>query len=313
MYLARGRPLGNHCTAFKHILHARGNLQMYTSQSFALWRIAHHRLQAHQILLRHAPSPDQIGWISKLNSDVPTFHISTDILQMTVLAAAARELVENGQPPWSEESDALDQTKQLSHRIKTLLASLEDWTSHVGAPWQPSIVDVENLQQPNEIASGSPIPTPDLVLQYADSWLAYMWNCMYCLELSRTAWIIFVVSLRILTLSNSPFSLPNCCPRVASRADGQRFVQPRGEHLRLGLREATSIGAKSLQHHIASLSTSPWIRCGAVCRNGSDATRPNGAEIFRALLAVDRPESDLLSTRTERTRNNCCELDYVKL
>ena len=155
---------------------------MYSGLSLALWRIAHHRLQAHQILLRQPPSSDQIEWISKLNSDVPSFHISSDILQMTILAATARELVEDDQILWSDEPETLYRAKQLSRRIETLLASLDDWTAHVGAPWQPSIVDAENLEQPKEIADGTPISKPSLVLQYADSWLAYMWNCTYCIK-----------------------------------------------------------------------------------------------------------------------------------
>src|ERR1700761_1347766 len=97
MYLARTEPLGPHSEAVKHILRARGDGQLFDSSKFALWRLAHHRLQARQILLREQPEPEQIAWMNKLNLDRPDFHICGDILHMNILSAAARRLTQSNE------------------------------------------------------------------------------------------------------------------------------------------------------------------------------------------------------------------------
>lgn len=97
MYLARTKQLGPHIDAVKYILHARGSKQFYDRSQFALWRVAHHRLQARQILHREGPDADQIEWVSKLNMSLPDIHISADVMHMNILNAAARKLTEDGE------------------------------------------------------------------------------------------------------------------------------------------------------------------------------------------------------------------------
>lgn len=177
MYLARGEPLGAHCDAFRYILHARGTKQLFSRQSFALWRIAHHRLQAHQILLRKPPDSNQVEWVNKLNKDIPSFHISSDILQMSILCASARNLNELAQKQQPSPQQVNIAAQDVAQRIQAFLTSMEEWTSKVSEPWRPVVVDAHTLQQPDESTVASNVPKPRRILKYADAWLAYMWNC----------------------------------------------------------------------------------------------------------------------------------------
>jgi hypothetical protein len=134
-------------------------MQLFSSQSFALWRIAYHRLHAHQILLRKPPSSDQIEWVNKLNRDVPSFHISSDIQQMSMLCALARPLCEVVQKQRAGVDEIVSETQQLAQQIRLFLKSLEDWTSEVGEQRRSEIVDAKVVLNPS---NG---PTPAHVLK----------------------------------------------------------------------------------------------------------------------------------------------------
>lgn len=223
MYLARGEPLGAHCDAFRHILHARGNTQLFSSQSFALWRIAHHRLQAHQILLRKPPDSDQIEWVGKLNKDVPSFHISSDILQMSMLCASARQLSEVAQLQRRGADEIVSEAQRLGRQIKLFLTSLEDWTSKVGEQWRPETVDADRLRQPEDALNSPSVPTPARVLKYADAWLAYMWNCMCSFKLCECKHILL---WQITNVPSSSHCEPNCTSRIIVRSHQLRYKHP---------------------------------------------------------------------------------------
>lgn len=165
MYLARGEPLGAHCDAFRYILHARGTKQLFSHQSFALWRIAHHRPQAHQILLRKPPDSNQVEWVNKLNKDIPSFRISSDILQMSLLCASARDLSEVIHDQRNDDAEIVSEALQFVQRIQLFLNSMEDWTSKVGEQWRPETVNPERLQQPKEVLNSSSVSTQTQVLK----------------------------------------------------------------------------------------------------------------------------------------------------
>ena len=182
MYLARGEPLGVHCSAIRHILRARGDMQLLSSQSFALWRTAHHRLLAHQIFLREFPDRDQIDRVRKLNVAIPSYHIYSDILNMSILCASVRSLCEGGETSESTMAERLQWAERLSDEIRAFLASIRDWLSGVSQPWRPNVVQSNQLRTPqyvteSTIARPPPSPASTIILQYQDIWLTYMWNC----------------------------------------------------------------------------------------------------------------------------------------
>ena len=178
MYLSRGEPLGAHREAFKHILRARGSVQLLSSRSFALWRIAHHRLRARQIVLRQPPDEDQMRWAEMLNTDVPAFHISSDILRMSILCSKAREISEQSR---NSEQDNLNQAQDLARQILDFLTSVRDWISDLNEDWCPNTVNADRIRPPQEFAVSRALPPPNQstphIMKDQNIWLTYMWNC----------------------------------------------------------------------------------------------------------------------------------------
>lgn len=180
MFLSREEPLGPHSDAVWHVLRARGEQQFHSEHSFALWRIAHHRLMARQILQRSGPYPEQIEWLKNLNVNRPDLHISSDCLQMNVLCAAAKKLTD-GQVGGTAGEKA-QHAQQLIGAIRSLTNAMDGWTSHLkSTAWGPRIVDVDRLLPPTEAVGHHsterypPLPQPH-ILRYQDNWLAYIWN-----------------------------------------------------------------------------------------------------------------------------------------
>jgi hypothetical protein len=175
MYLARTEPVGPHSEAVKYILRARGDGQLYDSSRFTLSRLAHHRLQNGQILSREQPDPDQIAWVSRLNTNRPDLHLCVDVLSMNILSATAKTLTqaeEQFPDTWTEK---LEQAKQLTHKIQSHLETMENWTSEMTGIWTPKIEDRDSIAPPQDVDESSSLPIPYFpcpeVLNYNDVWL----------------------------------------------------------------------------------------------------------------------------------------------
>lgn len=176
MHLGRSEPLGVHGDIVRHVLTSRGNEQLYSSHSFALWRIAHHRLQARQMMLRQGPDEMQKLWISKLDTARPDIHISADVLHMNILSAAVRRLIENKD---NERLDWREQATDLLTSIYDFLRSVEQWTAHLDARWKPIEIDRSALIRPRSVTAEEAttlLPIEGPIRTFHDKWLAYMWN-----------------------------------------------------------------------------------------------------------------------------------------
>jgi hypothetical protein len=182
MYLGRSEQDSPHSTAIKHVLHARGDQQLFDVSRFALWRLALHRLLTRQLLLGEQPDPEQIEWVSKLNTDRPDVHISADVLHMNVFSAQAKELVRtaDGDVPLSIR---LARARQLADSIKELLAAIETWTSQISPVWMPRIDNPDDFTQTQEVDELRDFPIPKFkcpqMLSYHDVWLV-------CCSISRS-------------------------------------------------------------------------------------------------------------------------------
>ena len=181
MYLARTDPFGPHIEAVRHILRSRGDQQLYSRSQFALWRVAHHRLQARQMLLREEPDFDQIVLLSKLNIDRPDIRISADITRMAILNAAVKKLIHSGQDTLAMSSEEkVEKTRQLAHTIQGAIASIESWTSAMTGNWEPELMDPQRIEQPPETDDPINFPIPYFpcpkMLSWHGIWLAYMSN-----------------------------------------------------------------------------------------------------------------------------------------
>ncbi|KAK9236696.1 hypothetical protein V1525DRAFT_197763 [Lipomyces kononenkoae] len=177
MYLGRTEPLGPHSDAVRHILRARGDKQFFDRSGFSLWRAAHHRLQARQVMLREGPYPEQIVWLSKLDINSIPFHISVDVQQMNTFAAAAKNLTLDGEIAGPISSEKVEQARQLAQAIQDLISSIESWTAAVTDVWRPKTIDPPYISDTDDSSKFSiPHFTCPRVLSYHDIWLAYMWN-----------------------------------------------------------------------------------------------------------------------------------------
>ena len=142
--------------------------------------MAHHRLQARQILLREDPDENQMGWLSKLNVNRPDGHISIDIMRMVVLCAAARTLTQSGGNSPGTIAGKIEQARELAQKIQEFITSIESWTSEVSAIWKPQTVNPSQIVGSDDRDGASSLPTPYFtcphMLNYHNVWMAYMWN-----------------------------------------------------------------------------------------------------------------------------------------
>jgi hypothetical protein len=177
IYLSRNWKSRPHDGAIRHILRARGEAQLYDPIKFALWSAAHHRLQAHQILLREEPDPNEANLLSKLNTNQTDIHLSADLLQINVLIAAAKKLTHSSEGSENTLPEKLEEANELIRAIEDFIKSVENWKPSINEIWRPETIGLAQLQPDVEVGD-QPIPsfTSPTVLSYRDLWLAYLWN-----------------------------------------------------------------------------------------------------------------------------------------
>ncbi|KAK6383421.1 hypothetical protein LTS17_002713 [Exophiala oligosperma] len=180
MYLGRTEPLGPHSNAVRLILRERGYPQFLDRSSFCLWRMAHGRIQARQILLREEPDPEQIEWLNRLDHGITYLRISSNIHQINTIAAAVTKLIQSEQGIKSTVTKRREEAHKLIHSSQNLLASIEQWIADVGEKWRPKVVAGNCALQESDQDSPSHPSLPDFLcprmLNYSDIWLAYTWN-----------------------------------------------------------------------------------------------------------------------------------------
>ncbi|KAI1627483.1 hypothetical protein EDD37DRAFT_263033 [Exophiala viscosa] len=176
LFLGRTEPLGPHSQGLKHILHARGDAQLFRRSSFSLWLLALHRLVARQILLYEEPDDQQTAWIDKLDLDWVPLRIFSDIYKMNVLSSEANKLRqgENSRPIPRE---SIEQARQLADSTLLLLRSVETWPMMTIDHWKAETVDPNTISETDSLPN---LPMPQFtcprVLSYHDIWSAYMWS-----------------------------------------------------------------------------------------------------------------------------------------
>jgi len=175
MYMARTDPLGPHSEAIKHIMHSRGKEQLYYPTRFSLWRLAHYRLQYWQTLLHEQPNPEQIAWVSELNTNQPDLRICVDVLHMNTLSAVAKRLVQTIEGTEAIRADKFEQARQLAQEMQDLTVRVESWMSEMTGVWKPKVDDPQNIAQPQDVDEPPEFPIPHFpypqLLSYHDIWL----------------------------------------------------------------------------------------------------------------------------------------------
>ena len=149
---------------------------LYNRAHFSLWSAANHRLQARQILLQEEPSPVQSRLISKLDLNRPEIRICSDVLQMTTLVAAAKQLKSQqgsaGHLPIQPVAVVTDHLRAMQE----LINNMDIWVAEVDSTLKPTSVDVQSIARP--MASDHPLAyffCKDF-FTYSDIWMAFIWN-----------------------------------------------------------------------------------------------------------------------------------------
>jgi len=204
MYLAHSDIFGSHIGAIKHILHTQGNDQLYHSSSFGLWRVAHTRVLARQLMLREKPDDHQIAWVSQLNINIPELHISADILRMNILSAAAKKLIESRENSSATSPEQIQQARELASAMQDLIASIDSWTPAISLIWKPKIAEPRDIAQPQEENDPPEFMIPTFpcphMLSYHDIWFAYTWNFYAASQIVLRESLIEVIRYRSVTL-----------------------------------------------------------------------------------------------------------------
>jgi hypothetical protein len=149
---------------------------LYNRAHFSLWSAANHRLQARQILLQEEPSLIQSQLISKLDLGRPEIRICSDVLQMTTLVAAAKQLTpQQGSAEHVPTQSAAVVTDHLQ-AMQELIDRIEIWTAEVDSTWKPTSVDVQSIARP--MATDHPLAyfSCSDFFTYSDIWVAFIWD-----------------------------------------------------------------------------------------------------------------------------------------
>lgn len=165
MHHDRSEPLGPHSIGLKHLLRARGDRQLYNRRGFSLWRVAHHRLQARQVLLREEPLPEQAEWVHKLNSSQPDLHITSHVFEISKLCAHARSLLDRAT---IVSEGTLQEVHLFLKKCSEIIGDCDQWTEEISDRWKPRTV-------PNNLSFEILQDLANISLHH-DIWVTYMTN-----------------------------------------------------------------------------------------------------------------------------------------
>lgn len=193
VYLAKSDLLGSHNDAIQYVMHSRGLDQLYHHPQFCLWRVANWQLQARQVLSGEEPTDLQKELVSKLNLNRPELHISADVLQISALCAASKQLftdIVNSINPASVEN--IDRATYMLQSMTELFDGIDAWTSLARGPWRPVGL---NTDQEIRSSEGSDLSSDlyyqcPLTFSYSDASMACIWNFHSACQIVLREWFI---------------------------------------------------------------------------------------------------------------------------
>lgn len=241
LYLNKRDALGPHSEGVKHILTARSTQQkrqLYKgAQSFAIWRIAHHRLLARQIIQRRTPDPAQLRWMQLVEIDRPDLRLSADALEMSVLIGRATALLHA--EPDLEPEERLDAAKTLCGEMRELMDVMHMWLDSLPAGWKPRHLNGHMDGEPTAFyTSNKHGPMHQSLIIYHDIWLAYMLEFRDATEIVLRESLIELLQM-VEALSDAP-DLDNLQDCIQQEIDAIRRISnsiiemiPKFKHLAL--------------------------------------------------------------------------------
>ena len=152
---------GAHNGGLTKIVRLRGSHQMFKEQSFHLWRIAHHRIQAYRLLNVETPLEESDGWMKMLDKSSIDIRVADEGNKVISLNARARDTIDKSGDP----DGLIDEMKALYAKMKTTMEGT-GWLERVMQPTF-QLTDIARL----------PLTTSRKTIRvHHDLWAARTWN-----------------------------------------------------------------------------------------------------------------------------------------
>ncbi|KAK7956329.1 uncharacterized protein PG986_005551 [Apiospora aurea] len=164
--------VGAHAQGMAQMLRLRGSDQFYNPRGWSLFRLAHHRIQKHQLAFIQPALGESTIRLDQLNDKVPFVRMEKDAHGIKQRCERARRLLENVMEDGSAHSvESLQELYELDQTASS-------WRQ--GPQWQFRSVSA------TELSSGLPFPPLTRIVElHGDVWKAYELNY------HRTARILF--------------------------------------------------------------------------------------------------------------------------
>lgn len=148
------------------LLRMRGTQQLYTRRGFSLWRLAHHRLQARQLLKNDPPLEESDMWLGMLDQSRPDLHIAAIVHRIISVTSRAKELTFEDFPDPNELEKSLASLEELDQECV-------QWAKTLDPLWLPTVKRLSDTQLEESVTSM--ILSQDVHI-YHDMWAARTWN-----------------------------------------------------------------------------------------------------------------------------------------
>ncbi|KAK6853112.1 hypothetical protein PG995_009924 [Apiospora arundinis] len=166
--------VGAHTQGMAQILRLRGSDQLYNPRGWSLFRLAHHRIQKHQLAFNQPALSESTIWLDQLNDEAPFVRIEKNAHEIKQTCETARSLLESvtkDDIPYPHAIKALRELYELDRTASS-------WRQ--GPQWYFRTVSTCDLS----LDLSLPLLTDDIEL-HSDVWKAYELNY------HRTARIVF--------------------------------------------------------------------------------------------------------------------------
>ncbi|KAK8119419.1 uncharacterized protein PG998_004045 [Apiospora kogelbergensis] len=172
LFLPDTSQVGAHTQGMAQILRLRGSDQFYSPRGWSLFRLAHHRIQKHQLAFNQPALSESPMWFEQLNDRVPFVRIEKNAHEIKQTCERARSLLEHV----NKEDVSVSYTIEALQELYSLEQTASSWRQ--GPQWHFRSLSIRDL--PPDLRS----LTQDIEL-HGDVWKAYELNY------HRTAQILF--------------------------------------------------------------------------------------------------------------------------
>lgn len=220
----------------------RGPQQLYTRRGFSLWRLAHHRLQARQLLTDDRPLEESNVWLGMLDQSRPDVRIAAIVHRIISVTSRAKELA------FEDFPDATELEKSLTS-LEILDQECVQWASALDPLWLPTVKRINGTRLEESVTS---MTLSENIHVYHDMWAARTWNYQRActIKLHETLVLVKQKMLEVLPdrLGDSPSTfrhysaLESCCMEMLATVPSLLGLIVTGGEVRLDENESKEVG-----------------------------------------------------------------------